>query len=84
MSLHYQTETVQVRGKSLPLHLVAVVCDTCGGQHVKVTPWQPDTEKALDEAEHACGFEIADDANRTTLCGACVDLRKATAEAKGA
>ena len=73
MSVHHQVHLVSVRGSDVPIHIVAVVCDECGGVHVRANAWDADEEKAIDEAVHSGLWQVEDDEKQRAVCGACGD-----------
>lgn len=73
MSIHHETRRVTVRGGKVPIRIVAIVCDECGGMHFHADAWEYDTEKAVDTAEHSGLWQIEDGQEQRAVCGACGD-----------
>lgn len=73
MSVHHETRQVAVRGEKVPIRIVAVVCDECGGMHFHADAWEYDTEKAVDTATHSGLWQIEDGEEQRAVCGACGD-----------
>lgn len=81
--IHYQTETVAVCGADVTIRIVAVVCDECGGTHVRADAWDFDTEMAVDEAKYSGGWQIEDGGERHAVCGSCSDAGVELADVVG-